>query len=143
MNAYRIREVDGDDEVEALTSLHHKTFVDGEPQGDYGDGYWWIAYFHGAPVAFAGICEFYTDEDAGYFSRVGVLKAHRGNGLQLRLMRCLEAKARRVGWKRIITDTRHAVHSANNIIAAGYKLFEPTKPWHTLDTLYWTKDLSR
>jgi hypothetical protein len=57
-------------------------------------------------------------------------------------MRCLEAKARRVGWTRIVSDTADwNVASANNIIAAGYRLFVPANPWSFKTAHYWTKDL--
>lgn len=141
MSAYRIREVDGDDEADTLTSLHHRTFGPDEPQGDYGDGFWWIAYFGGDPIAFAGVCESIVDYDVGYFSRVGVLRQHRGNALQRRLMRALEAKARRQGWTRIVTDTHDRPFSANNIMDAGYRLYTPPHPWGYPNTLYWIKDL--
>lgn len=141
MNPYRIREVDGDDEVDTLTSLHDHTFGKGEPPGDYGDGHWWLAFFEDAPIAFAGISISVFDDDAAYFSRVGVLKEHRGNKLQLRLMRALEAKARKLGLTQIVTDTHDRPYSANNIIAAGYRLYTPPDPWGFPNTLYWIKDL--
>lgn len=138
---YRIREVDGDDEFDTLTTLHHRTFGPGVPQGDYGDGFWWLAYLGDDSIAFAGVCESIYDEDTGYFSRVGVLIGHRGNRLQLRLMRALEAKARRQGWKTIVTDTTNTTHSSNNILLAGYRLYTPCHPWAYPNTLYWRKDL--
>lgn len=141
MPAYRIREVDGDYEADTLASLHHRTFGPEVPHGDYGDGFWWLAYFEDAPIAFAGVCESAYDDNMGYFSRVGVLKQHRGNSLQQRLMRTLETKSRRVGWKRVVTDTTNTIHSSNNIIAAGYRLYSPRHPWAFPNTLYWKKDL--
>jgi GNAT superfamily N-acetyltransferase len=143
VSAYRIREVDGDDEVEALTSLHLRTFDPTVPHGDYDDGFWWLAYFEDEPIAFAGVCESDADQDIGYFSRVGVLKQHRGNQLQRRLMRALETKSRKVGWQQIVTDTTNTDHSANNIVAAGYRLYTPRHPWAFSNTLYWKKDLAR
>jgi GNAT superfamily N-acetyltransferase len=140
-SAYRVREVDGDDEEATLASLHHRTLGPEVPHGDYGDGFWWLAYFEGHPVAFAGVSESIYDDNMGYFSRVGVLRAHRGNSLQLRLMRALEAKSRRVGWATIVTDTTNTIHSANNIRTAGYRLYEPGIPWAFPNTLYWKKDL--
>lgn len=140
---YRIREVDGTAQVAVLKALHLQTFdPDEAPMGDFSDGYWWIAYLDKEPVAFAGICKAFRHSHVGYFSRVGVLKKHRGHALQRRLMRCLEAKARRVGWSQIITDTRFNNPSANNLIAAGYRLYTPPEPWGIRETLYWTKDVA-
>lgn len=140
-SAYRIREVDGDDEEETLAGLHTRTFDASCPHGDYGDGFWWLAFFEDAPVAFGGICESTLSSDYGYFSRVGVLRAHRGNALQLRLMRAMDAKARRQGWTKMITDTTNTNWSANNIITAGYRLWDPPKLYAFPNTLYWIKDL--
>ena len=33
------------------------------------------------------------------------------------------------------------VHSANNFIRAGYRLFTPLNPWAWSNTLYWRKDV--
>ncbi|HJZ20726.1 MAG TPA: GNAT family N-acetyltransferase, partial [Bradyrhizobium sp.] len=81
-------------------------------------------------------------ENAGYFSRVGVLASHRGNALQLRLMRAAEAGARGFGWNWLVSDTTDNVASANNFIRAGYRLFQPRHPWAWSNTLYWRKPLS-
>lgn len=141
MPSYRIREVDGDEEFETLNLLHHHTFGPAETHGDYSDGFWWIAYFGQDPVAFIGVIQSILDTDMGYFSRVGVLKEHRGNALQRRLMRAMEAKARRQGWRQIVTDTHDNHHSANNILAAGYRMYAPRYPWSFANALYWKKNL--
>ena len=88
---YRIREVDGhDDEItETLTDLHRLTFFDGASIPEFDWGYWWLAYHEANPVAFAGIVPSTHACNAGYFCRVGVLKKHCGNRLQVRLMRAL------------------------------------------------------
>ena len=86
---YRIREVDAhDDEIaDTLADLHRLTFFDGAAIPEFDWGHWWLAYFERMPVAFAGVVPSTRAYNAGYFSRVGVLKKHSGNGLQLRLMR--------------------------------------------------------
>ena len=62
-------------------------------------------------------------------------------GLQLRLMRAVEARARLNGWCSVISDTTDNMHSANNFIRAGYRLFSPRNPWAWPNTLYWRKDV--
>jgi hypothetical protein len=91
------------------------------------------------PVAFAGIVPSTHIRNAGYFCRVGVLRKHWGGGLQLRLMRALEARARFNGWCSVISDTTDNVSSANNFIRAGYRLYQPQVPWAWPNTLYWRK----
>lgn len=141
---YRIREVEPqDDEVaDSLGELHQLTFCDGARVPDFEHGYWWIA-FHGIkPVGFAGVVSSSHVANAGYLCRVGVVTQHCGHGLQVRLTRALEARARRVGWATIVSDTTDNVISANNFIRQGYRLFNPASPWAWLHTLYWRKELA-
>jgi hypothetical protein len=141
--SYRIREVDGsdDDMADALAELHQLTFLDAAPIPEFDQGHWWVAFHRTGPVAFAGIIPSTHVQNAGYFCRVGVLGSHCGNGLQLRLMRVTESRARQNGWSAIISDTTDNMYSANNFIRAGYQLFNPTNPWAWSNTLYWRKNV--
>src|SRR4051812_682345 len=100
-----------------------------------------VAYHGDEPVAFAGVVPSTYIRNGGYFSRVGVLQRHRGRDLQCRMMRVIEARARRTGWDSIVSDTTDNPVSANNFIRAGYRLFEPHVPWASAHTLYWRKRL--
>jgi hypothetical protein len=142
--SYRIREVDGrDDEIaERLTELHRLTFFNGASVPSFDSGCWWLAYRETTPVAFAGIVPSTHVRNAGYFCRVGVLQRHWGHRLQLRLMRASEARARRNGWTCVVSDTTGNVVSANNFIAAGYRMYLPASPWAFPDTLYWRKEFA-
>ena len=62
-----------------------------------------------------------------------------GHGLQLRLMRALESRARHNGWSAVVSDTTDNLVSANNFIRAGYRLYQPPTPWAWGNTLYWRK----
>lgn len=64
------------------------------------------------------------------------------NRLQLRLMRAMEARARRNGWSWVVSDTTGNVVSANNFIRAGYRMYQPPCPWAFPETLYWRKDIT-
>ena len=141
---YRIREVDGrEDEIaEILTELHRLTFFSGASVPSFDGGHWWLAYRAATPVAFAGLVPSTHIRSAGYFCRVGVLQRHRGHRLQLRLMRAMEARARRNGWACVVSDTTGNVVSANNFIQAGYRMFRPSCPWAFPDTLYWHKEIA-
>jgi hypothetical protein len=68
-----------------------------------------------------------------------VLDRGWGNGLQLRLMRALESRARHNGWSAVVSDTTDNLASANNFIRAGYRLYQPQTPWAWGNTLYWRK----
>jgi hypothetical protein len=138
---YRIREVDGsDDEIaDTLADLHRLTFFDRAPVPEFDHGHWWLGFHESIPVAFAGVVPSTRAVNAGYFCRVGVLRKHCGNALQLRLMRALELRARYNGWSWIVSDTTDNLASANNFIRAGYWLYRPQEPWAWPNTLYWRK----
>jgi len=140
---YRIKEVDSSDRGTAVTlgALHRSTFSDAAPVPQFNSGHWWLAYQGATAVAFAGMLRSTHAANAGYFSRVGVAKAHIGRGLQLRLMRAAERRARRNGWGAIVSDTTDNVISANNFIISGYRLYHPETPWAWRHSLYWRKDL--
>lgn len=140
---YRIRETDGTDEdaADILAEIHELTFLGTAPVPKFDQGHWWLAFHGSEAVAFAGIVPSTHVFNAGYFCRVGVLDKHFGHRLQLRLMRAVEARARLNGWCSIISDTTDNIHSANNFIRAGYRLFAPAHPWAWPNTLYWRKDI--
>jgi GNAT superfamily N-acetyltransferase len=140
---YRIRIVDAsDDEVaDTLAELHRLTFLDAAPIPQFDLGAWWLAYRGDDAVAFAGVVPSTYVRNGGYFSRVGVMQRHWGQGLQLRLMRAVEARGRRIGWDSIVSDTTDNPVSANNFIQAGYRLYEPEMPWAWSHTLYWRRSL--
>lgn len=142
---YRIREVDGTDEdiTDTLRDLHDECFGDSAPNltaFDIERGHWWLA-FERELAGFCGLTPTYADPHLGYLKRAGVLKAHRGMGLQRRFVRVREQKARRIGMRGIITDTSDNPSSANNLIRCGYRIFSPENPWGFRHTIYWTKDL--
>jgi len=140
---YRIREVDGHDEeiADTLADLHRLTFFDSAPVPEFDHGHWWLAFDEKMPVGFAGVVAATHAYNAGYFCRVGVLKKHCGNALQLRLMRALDSRARHNGWCCIVSDTTDNLASANNFIRGGYRLYQPHFPWAWPNTLYWRKSI--
>jgi hypothetical protein len=140
---YRIREVDGqdDDVAETLADLHRLTFFESAPVPEFGWGHWWLVLSGPLPVAFAGLIPSTLVPNAGYFCRVGVIEEHCGRSLQRRLMRAMEARARRNGWCCVVSDTTDNVASANNFIKGGYRLYQPKIPWAWPHTLYWRKPI--
>ena len=138
-----IRRVDPDKHAETITRLHEAAFDATADAVPPLVGAWWLAYDEGVPVAFAASKPSEQWTDAVYLSRCGVAPSHRGKGLQRRLIRVRELAARRAGVTWIVTDTRQNPASSNNLIKAGYLLYEPAKPWSFPDALYWKKNLKR
>lgn len=140
---YRIQEVDGSDPATSLElhRLHYATFGDRAPVIDTEEGYWWLAYAGDKAVAFAGLSASYVKQGRGYLTRSGVLEEHRGHGLQVRLIRAREAKAKRLKWTEVVTDTTDNIPSANSLIRAGYRLFWPSNVWAFEHSLYWIKNV--
>src|SRR3954454_10930743 len=112
---YRIRIVDAsdDDIADTLADLHQSTFFDAAALPRFELGAWWLAYHGDEAGALAGVVPSTYIRNGGYFSRVGVLQRHRGRDLQCRLMRVIEARARRIGWDSIVSDTTDNPVSAN------------------------------
>lgn len=139
----RIRKVDGRKHERVLLDLHDETFGDSAPQLDPSYGYYWIAYDYDKPIGFAWLVPSTLGEGVGYLKRVGVLPQYRGQGLQQKLLRVREQQAKRLGWTRCVTDTAyHNIPSSNNLIRAGYSMFEPPIRWAFVQGLYWTKDIT-
>jgi GNAT superfamily N-acetyltransferase len=100
--------------------------------------YWYVAYTHdGEAVGFAGVVPSARWSDTMYLCRAGVVLAHRGRGLQKKLIKARIRKAKALGMNWIITDTNENPASANSLIATGFKMFEPSKPWGLKTALYW------
>ena len=121
-----------------IDNLHKICF----PEADYTPtltGYWWLVYYQGEVVGFAGLHESTKYDKFGYLYRSGVHPDHRGKGIQKRLIKVREKTAKELGWIGMITDTTDTIYSANNLINSGYKLFQPTKPWGYKHTNYWVK----
>jgi GNAT superfamily N-acetyltransferase len=145
---YRIKEVDASaDEVaeiiRAFNSDPESKFPDlTDAELDGANCYWWIAYCDKEPVGFAGMVPSRQWANVGYLKRAGVSPAHRGRGLQLRFFRVREKRAKQIGWSHLISETTDTIYSANNFIRAGYRLYEPQKPWAFQRSLYWIKQIS-
>ena len=101
--------------------------------------YWWVAAEAGLPIGFACLTWSRRWSDTGYLSRAGVIRQARGKGVQKRLIKVRMAKAKRLGMNWLITDTTDNPPSANSLIACGFKMFEPSKPWANKQSLYWRK----
>ncbi len=109
-----------------------------EPRSLKGD-VWWIAYKDGLPVGFAALR--LLDKHTAYLSRAGVLPAARGCGIQKRMIRSRIRFAREQGCTSVITDTADNPPSANSLISAGFKMYNPEYRWALPNSNYWMKTL--
>lgn len=142
MTTVRVSAVDAEDgATSALLQYLQLTILPYDVPQEIAGGRWWIAYDGDHAVAFAALHPSSQWGDAGYLSRAGVMPSHRGQGLQRRLLRVRERHARNHGWNWLVTDTRLNPASANNLIACGYKIFMPSKPWAAPEATYWKKGL--
>lgn len=141
---YFIKLVDTDKAafVGVLANLHDSTFG-GDCPFPSMEGWWWLVEYQTRYVGFAGLHKASTIDDAGYLIRSGITSDHRGNGLQVQLIKVREKMARKQGMKYLISDTRDNVYSANNLIKCGYKQYKPDEPWGYEDTIYWRKKLGK
>lgn len=77
-----------------------------------------------------------------FFSRVGVMPCARGYGLQRKLMGAMERHARADGWREIVTYTVGINGwSTRNILAAGYRTYEPRKSYVGFEVVHMRKRL--
>ena len=125
---------------EALKALHLKLFR-AEELLEFDTGFWWLAYDGAEPIGFCGIGASSSWKNTGYMLRAGVLYEYRGQGLHTRLIRVRAQFAKRQGWSHLVTDTTNNCPSANNLIANGFKMYKPSKPWGLPSACYWIKKL--
>ena len=77
-----------------------------------------------------------------FLSFSGILEEARGNGLQCRMIRVRERKARKEGVKKLISYTKmHNIQSSHNLQKCGFELYAPEEPYADKDCLYWLKIL--
>jgi len=125
-------------EIVDLLTLLQKTCLPHDKIYPLTKGYWYVAFSEtGEAVGFGGIVPSSRWSDTMYMCRAGVTRAHQGQGLQKRLIRKRIKVARALGMNWVITDTNENPASANNLIATGFKMFEPSEPWSFKTALYW------
>lgn len=125
---------------EILDDLDQELFP-GEEIYNKDTGYWWLVYNkNNKPIGFAGL-DIFTD-GRGFLCRSGVLSEARGHGIQKRLIKLRESKAKKEKIKVICTYTSHDnIYSCNNLIICGYKRYEPKYIWGIDNGLYFYKNL--
>jgi GNAT superfamily N-acetyltransferase len=104
-------------------------------------GHWWIAYHRDTPVGFAALAPSLQTPNAVYLGRCGIVRAARGHNLQQRLIKVRLAWAKRQGYEWAVSDTTDNVPSANNLIACGFKTYEPAVRYSFARAVYWKRKL--
>lgn len=130
----------------SIIEMLHKITLPGDKQPDCSKGHWWAAFDYDKdkkPVAFAGMVPSSRYLNTGYLCRAGVIPEYRGQGLQRRLLKTRERKAKQLGYFRIITDTTDNPPSSNNLIKSGFLLFDPELKWAWPLSNYWYKNLNK
>jgi GNAT superfamily N-acetyltransferase len=105
---------------------------------------WWVVWRGKEPVAYAGlrVCEGAQNAGLGFLSRAGVQRAHRGRGLQKRLIRAREAEARALGLEELVTYVAHwNCPSINSLVACGYRFYRPLDKYGGAPSVYLRKRL--
>lgn len=138
---YAIRRVDPKEYVTDIKRLH--AFLPGSPLYLWWTE-WWVAFDQdGNAVAYAAMRPARNHDRGGYLAAAVVHPEHRGQGLQRRLILARERRARKLGFTQLITYTRaFNYRSSNNMIASGFRMYMPNKPWGKRDALYWRKDIA-
>lgn len=110
------------------------------------DACWWVVWSGTVPVGYAGMrpCKESFNRGIGFLNRAGVVPAHRGHGLQKRLIRVREVEARRQGLKKLVTYCVPCNGaSINSLISCGYKAFRPSALWGGSRAIYFWKNLKK
>ena len=135
---YRIRLATAD-EMDDVVALDRETLPEAPPSADT---VWWSAWLGVELVGYAGARPAWPG--VAYLSRSGVAEAHRGNGIQKRLIRA------RVQWaRRVMPNTTHcatytAPHNAPSmraLITCGFRPYEPVTEYAGPHAVYWRKVL--
>lgn len=135
VGGYRLRQVDPHNPL--LEDLHRRTLPNDEfPR--WGDSTWWLCWCDGEAVGFCGVRLRYS---MAYLIRAGVLHAHRGQGLQRRMIRVRERAAKREGYHWVYSTTYMNPASSNSLIRHGYRQYWPNEPWGADGTAYWQKEI--
>lgn len=118
-----------DDIKNTLDEMDRELFAD-SPLAKKEESWWWLVIDQDKNVvAFAGLTV-YSANKTGFLSRVGVRKSHRGQGLQKKLIKVREKMLKKLGYSRMITYVAYDnIHSANNLINCGYRLYIPRWEW--------------
>lgn len=131
------------EEIQAALKQLHSEFFRLDELIEFDSGAWWIAYDGKKPIGFCGVNASSSWRKTGYMCRAGVKWDYRGLGLHRRLIQVRVRYAKKQGWTHLVTDTTDNCPSANNLIANGFRMYKPSKPWGLPGACYWIKKLNQ
>jgi GNAT superfamily N-acetyltransferase len=113
------------------------TFFPGCRKEVLEEQYWWFVYdSKDRVIGYAGL-RYLEDEKYGYFSRAGILRAHRGQGLHKRLISTRIKKVKQLAGDGVITYVSTANNaSMNSLVSKGFRAYTPERRWAGPDFLY-------
>lgn len=102
------------------------------------DAVWWLMRAPDGSVAGYCAARPWKPDNAVYLARVGIMAAHRGQGLQRRLIRVRLRWAKREGYSMAYTYTLPTNPASSvNLIREGMLPFWPSTPWGGDAACYW------
>lgn len=119
-------------------------FPSDDPVEDPESHIWFVGYEAGKPVCYASV-KLLVETDAGtaLLARVGVLRSHRGQGLQKRLIKAREAVAKAEGARVMLSYTASwNAPSMNSLFSCGYRAYMPELKWGSDNAVYFQKRLT-
>lgn len=141
---YRIRRAISYRELEQVYALDLLIFgiSDGSlgSMDDLNGSDWWLIWDQDDnPVGYCGVVLY---DRFAFHKRCGVIRQARGHGLQRKMLRLRENYARKNGCTTIATYVSiQNTYSANNLIKAGYIIYNPEWRWAGDEFLYVIKTL--
>lgn len=120
-----------------LLEVLHMDCLPSDDLPNFNQGWWWIAYDdNGDAIGFAGLYPSIQWDKVGYLCRAGVVESARGKGVQKALIKARIRLAKKMGYEWLVSDTRRNPASSNALIACGFKMYEPQRPWGFKNSIY-------
>jgi hypothetical protein len=139
---YHVKQVESTPNTEVLLRYMQREILPADRVICPSQGWWFVAYRGQEACGFGCLMQSSQWEDTVYLARAGVIMHHEGNGLQKKLIRARCKFASQLGKVWAVSDTTDNPASANSLIAEGFRMFEPSKPWGAERTIYWRKSLA-
>lgn len=99
---------------------------------------WWGCFADGQLIGVAGMLHSAIEDNTFYLNRSYIQPDHRGHGLQRKLIKARVDRAKELKGSWATSDTFNSPYSSNNLIACGFRAYEPQDAWRgNTGTMYW------